>query len=621
MQTQINPETQALMTSPVTDYLHQLYQEFAPVKEGRVATYIPELSKANPDWFGICLVTTGGAVYEAGDSRQPFTIQSISKPFVYGLALEDHDRTTVLSKVGVEPTGDAFNSISLDPGTGRPRNPMINAGAIASAGLIQGKTPAARLKRLMETFGLYAGRDLTLDEEVYRSESSTGHRNRAIGHMLRNFDILGGDPNPVVELYFQQCSISVTCRDLGLMAATLANRGVNPVTGKQAIRGEYVESVLSVMGSCGMYDYAGEWIYRIGMPAKSGVAGGIIAVLPGQLGIGVFSPPLDARGNSVRGIGVCDAISRHLDLHLFNRPSVGRSVVRLRTNGAELNSSRVRTQEESQALREFGPQIRIYQLQGNLMFSTTESVVREIMAEWSTFRYLLLNCKRVLTLNESACRILCQLLQKCDSAGKQVVFVHGDGLPLLRRYLKAKLGTRYEALYRAYDDDDLALEWCENRLLESALQSRPGGLEARLEDYELFARFTPEEISATRALLQRQNYARGQTIIEVGEEAGHLYFLAQGEVSVMLALNSGMKRRLATFSAGMAFGEMAVIDRAPRSARIIADTEAACDLLSLKDFDALSEQHPEIKIKLLENLSLGLCHKLRKANRERSVFD
>src|SRR5437773_11610711 len=157
----------------------------------------------------------------------------------------------------------------------------------------------------MEMLGTYAGRDLALDASVYRSECETGHRNRSIGHMLRNFDMISGDPAPVVELYFQQCSISVTCRDLAIMAATLANRGVNSVTGKQAIRGEYVESVLSVMGSCGMYDFAGEWIYNVGMPAKSGVSGGIIAVLPGQLGIGVFSPLLDEHGNSLRGIRVC----------------------------------------------------------------------------------------------------------------------------------------------------------------------------------------------------------------------------------------------------------------------------------------------------------------------------
>src|SRR5882762_2471096 len=311
--TTMNADTKPPCSSPVHDYLEQLHSEFSRNSDGKVATYIPELAKADPNWFGICLVTMNGAVYEIGDSRQQFTIQSISKPFVYGLALEDHGRAHVLTRVGMEPTGDAFNSISLDPETGRPRNPMINAGAIATAGLVLGKTAPVRLKRVLDMLGAYAGSELALDQAVYRSESETGHRNRAIGHMLRNFNMLTEDPNPVVELYFQQCSISVTCRELGIMAATLANRGVNPVTGKQAIRGEYVESVLSVMGSCGMYDFAGEWIYKIGMPAKSGVTGGIIAVLPGQLGIGVFSPPLDSRGNSVRGIRVCEELSRRFD--------------------------------------------------------------------------------------------------------------------------------------------------------------------------------------------------------------------------------------------------------------------------------------------------------------------
>src|ERR1051326_2704566 len=399
-------------SSPVEDYLRQLHAEYAPLKDGEAATSIPELAKANPDWFGICLVTASGAIYQAGDYLQPFTIQSISKPFVYGLALEDNGRAAVLKKVGVEPTGDAFNSISLDPGTGRPRNPMINAGAIASAGLIAGKSQRSRLRRLLDTFSIYAARNLTLDQAVYASESETGHRNRAIGHMLRNFDVLSGDPTPVVELYFQQCSISVTCRDLGIMAATLANRGINPVTAKQAIRGEYVESVLSVMGSCGMYDFAGEWIYNVGMPAKSGVAGGVIAVLPGQLGIGVFSPRLDAHGNSVRGVCVCQDLACHLDLHVFNRPGIGDSITRVQFTAAEMNSSRVRTAEESRALREFGSRIRVYQLQGHLVFASTEVLVREVIEAQSAMDYLLLDLHRVLSVKQKA-RVVVFLSLSC----------------------------------------------------------------------------------------------------------------------------------------------------------------------------------------------------------------
>jgi glutaminase len=613
--------TDSLCSSPVQDYLEQLHGQFSRLDDGKVATYIPELAKADPNWFGICLVTLGGAVYEVGDSRQTFTIQSISKPFVYGMALEDHGRADVLAKVGLEPTGDAFNSISLDPGTGRPRNPMINAGAIATTGLVCGKTPRARLKRLLEMLGAYAGRELDLDQSVCRSESETGHRNRAIGHMLRNFDMITGDPMPVVELYFQQCSVSVTCRDLAIMAATLANQGVNPLTGKQAIRGEYVESVLSVMGSCGMYDFAGEWIYKIGMPAKSGVAGGVIAVLPGQLGIGVFSPLLDSRGNSVRGIAVCNELSRSLDLHLFNRPSTARSVLRLKFTGANLNSNRQRTRLENKALLKFGAAVKGYQLQGHLTFVTTELVIRDLLHDLGTTSYVLVDLRRVLSLNESAARLLYQLLTKLAHLGKSLVFTHAERFPLLRRLMKVKLAHRFEELFRAFDDNDAALEWCENRLLDAALPARSRGGSAAIRDYELFDNLTKDELLVVSALLQRRAYESGETIIRVGEEAGHLFFLAKGSVSVLLSLPSGTIRRLATFSAGMAFGEMAVLDRSPRSAMIRADSAVECDLVSVEDLARLGQSHPAITIKLFQNLSLGLCQKLRKANREIATLE
>jgi glutaminase len=350
--------------SPILNYLERLHGNYADLLEGKIADYIPELAKADRNWFAICLATIDGQVYEVGNSRQLFTIQSISKPFVYGLALEDHGEPTALQKVGVEPTGDAFNSISLDPQTGRPLNPMINAGAIAVAGLVRGSTPDEKRARVLQAFSCYAGRELTIDDVVYQSEKSTGHRNRAIGHMLRNFDILSDDPEPVLDLYFQQCSIAVHCRDLAVMAASLANGGVNPLTGQRAVQQENVARMLSIMVSCGMYDYAGEWMYRVGMPAKSGVSGGILAVLPGQLGIGVFSPPLDAQGNSVRGIRVCHEISRSFHLHLFHAPQVTRSVIRACYDATKIRSRRLRNAEESQVLQTRGDRIKIYELQG-----------------------------------------------------------------------------------------------------------------------------------------------------------------------------------------------------------------------------------------------------------------
>jgi glutaminase len=600
--------------------LEQVHRECAGFKEGNVATYIPELAKANPDWFGICLVTANGSVYEVGDSNQSFTIQSISKPFVYGLALEDNSRTEVLKKVGVEPTGDVFNSISLEPNTGRPRNPMINAGAIATAGMITGRSPQTRLKRILDTFGLYAGRELSLDQSVYRSESDTGHRNRAIGHMLRNFDILTTDPMPVAELYFQQCSISVTCRDLGIMAATLANRGINPVTGKQAIRGEYVESVLSVMETCGMYDYAGEWIYKVGMPAKSGVAGGVIAVLPGQLGIGVFSPPLDTHGNSVRGVRVCEELSRSLDLHLLNRPGVGRLIVRHRFTGADFNSSRVRTTEENRVLREAGKRIHIWQLQGNLMFSTTEVAIRDVAETMPNAEYLILDFKRVLLLNECACGLFYQLLLDATAQGKTLLFIQTKNVPLLRRFMRAKLREQFETTFRVFEHIDRALEWCENQLLETALPLRSNDDTVELKEFPVLADFTAAESATLTGLLKRNIYKSGDTIINAGDPAGELFLLRRGQVSVLLPQSSGENSRLATFSAGMTFGEMALIDGAPRSAMIVADADVECDLLTLEDFHRLDQTHLAIKIKLLRNLCFDLSNKLRKANRELSVL-
>jgi glutaminase len=206
------------------------------------------------------------------------------------MAIEDNGRAEVLKKIWVEPSGEAFNAISLRPGDGQPDNPMINAGAIATTSMVEGRTARQKICRILDGIGRYAGRSLSVDQVVYQSESQSGDRNRTIAYLLKNFNIIESDPIPSVEAYFMQCSISITCRDLGVMAATLANAGVNPVTGARAIIREYVQCVLSVMGSCGMYDAAGEWIYQVGMPAKSGVSAGILAVLPGQLGIGVFSP-------------------------------------------------------------------------------------------------------------------------------------------------------------------------------------------------------------------------------------------------------------------------------------------------------------------------------------------
>lgn len=306
------------ITSPFRNYLNDLHEKYQSLNDGAVADYIPELAEAKPEWFGICVVTKDGQVFEVGDCDKLFTIQSISKAFVFGLALEEHGREHVNSKVSVEPTGEAFNSIVLDEATNRPFNPMVNAGAIATADLIKGKNGTERLKRLLEMFKRYTGRDHDINVPVFLSEKVTGDRNRAMAYLMRNFDMVSDRIEETLDLYFQQCSILVNTRDLAMLAATLVNGGINPVTQERAIDERYVQDVVSVMLTCGMYDASGEWCYRVGMPAKSGVGGGITAVVPGKLGIGTFSPPLDAKGNSVRGIKVCEDLSQDFGLHLFN---------------------------------------------------------------------------------------------------------------------------------------------------------------------------------------------------------------------------------------------------------------------------------------------------------------
>ena len=325
---------------PIERIIRSVYDDCHGLTDGAPASYIPPLAEADPSWFGISLVTIDGHTYEIGESQRPFTIQSVSKAFVFGMALEDNGVEQVLTHVGVEPTGDPFNSISVEEDTKRPFNPMVNAGAIVTTSLLSGTSDAAKHERMVEGLSVFAGRRLAIDERVFQAERASGDRNRAIAYFMRALDMGPTDVGPALDLYFRQCSTLVDCRDLGVMAATLANRGVNPLTGQRALDEEQVVRVLSVMSTCGMYDFTGEWIFRVGMPAKSGVSGGIIAVVPGQLGIAVFSPPLDKRGNSVRGVAVCEQLSRRFALHPNRTHLSGSSIVRRRYSGGTATSKR-----------------------------------------------------------------------------------------------------------------------------------------------------------------------------------------------------------------------------------------------------------------------------------------
>ncbi|MGK7878805.1 MAG: glutaminase A [Crocosphaera sp.] len=299
-------------------FLQHLYDKYLPLNQGNIYVSEPGLFELDPNYFSICIVTVDGQIYTVGDSEKPFLIQSISKVFAYGMALEDHGRDYILTKVEVEPTGDSYDSIiKVEENSKRPYNCMVNTGAIAMTSLIKGKSPAHKLNRLLKMYQRYVGHPVYVDTSAVVSEQNQGDRNWAISYLLRNFGMISGDIKQTLDLYLQQCSAIINCRDLAVMAATLANQGINPITGQTAINPDYIKDLLSVMFTCGMYDFAGEWSYKVGFPAKSGVGGGILGVVPGVMGIGVFSPPLDKRGNSIRGIKVCEELSQKFQLHIF----------------------------------------------------------------------------------------------------------------------------------------------------------------------------------------------------------------------------------------------------------------------------------------------------------------
>ncbi len=411
---------------PVDGLLHEVWQSVRTIDTGQVADYIPELAKADPATCGLSLATLDGAVYTAGD-LVPFTIQSVSKPFVYALALADSGAEAVLSKIGAEPTGDPFNTISLDDVSGRAFNPMVNAGAIVTATLVAGRTRAEQFDRILDGLSAFAGRPLDVDEDVYASERDTGDRNRAIAYLMRSAGLLDHDVNDQVEMYFRQCSIVVTARDLAVMAATLANAGVNPTTGEQVIPRHVVAPVLTVMSTCGMYDYAGEWLYRVGMPAKSGVSGAISAVLPGQMGLAAHSPRLDPRGNSVRGVAACEQLSSRLGLHLLLPAERSRPNIRRTYRGDLARSKRTRPASDRALLEAEGRTIVVHELVGDQGFAGVESLVRTVLSDPEPARWRVLDMGRVTRIDVAARTLLGGIVEQLQADGVVVGLVEPRG--------------------------------------------------------------------------------------------------------------------------------------------------------------------------------------------------
>ncbi|SEM19682.1 glutaminase A [Streptacidiphilus jiangxiensis] len=405
----------------ISEALADLRDRLAADQAGEVARYIPPLALADPAAFGLALVSREGHCYRAGESDVRFTIQSVSKPFVFALALTDLGLEETTRWVGAEPSGEAFNAISLEPGTGRPANPMINAGAIATTGLIRAADNEERFDRILDVLGRFAGRSLDVDETVHRAEAATGDRNRALAHLLRASGRLRLDPAEAADVYFRQCSVLVDTVDLAVMAATLADGGRNPVTGEQVVPEPVAVQVLSVMATCGMYDASGDWMLRVGLPAKSGVSGGLLAVSPGRFGVACYSPPLDAVGSPVRAVAALRELSARFGLHLLHNPAPSAPPVTV-----------VRRDP-----RTGGP---VVTAQGSLDFTAAERLVHTL---WHCLpaggaEPIVLDLERVSTVDGAAVAVVSATLERIEAAGRPIRLVGRAGRAFGRRDSESK---------------------------------------------------------------------------------------------------------------------------------------------------------------------------------------
>ncbi|MEJ2863164.1 glutaminase A [Actinomycetospora flava] len=305
------------------DELHAKYTTFGA--EDVVSYYPEDAPEEQRHLFGLAGTNVDGTQWHAGDCSVPFPLHSVSKVFTYGLALEDNGSEATLARIGVEPSGDPFNSITFDEVHHRPYNPMINTGALVAASLVKGRDVDEKVDRILERYRAYSGNPgLAVDQRILRQQLRSNDRNLGLCYVMRSLGMITGDVDEVVETYLSACSITVTASDLSVMGATLAKGGVNPITGERAIGREHVRDLVSVMMTCGMYDAAGQWANEVGIPAKSGVSGDIVCVLPRYFGFGVYSPGLDAHGNSVRGVGLCRELSETFGLHVFADPADSR---------------------------------------------------------------------------------------------------------------------------------------------------------------------------------------------------------------------------------------------------------------------------------------------------------
>jgi glutaminase len=587
----------AMTSSLVTDLLQAVHDACVDDRSGVSRDPIPELARIDPDAFGICVATVDGQVYEVGDTRARFPIQSISKAFTYGLALEDRGAETVAGKIDVEPSGEPYNEISVDPRTGRPRNPMINAGAITASSLVAGDTPAEQFAHVRTAFSGYADRRLELDEDVLRTEVRTGDRNRAIGYLLREFGTLECEPDDALDVYLRQCSLLVDCRDLALMAATLANAGIQPRSGERLAAVETVDRILSVMTTCGMYDAAGDWVAEVGLPAKSGVGGGIIAVLPGQIAVAVFSPRLDEHGNSVRGVAACRRLSRELELHFLHVPRGARSAVDNVTGLTGTPSLRERPAATEEVLRRHADRVQIFGLHGDLQFAGAEAIVRRAEQAAGELDVIVFDARRVGNVSDVTWRLLLGLRVRLDEHDCEVAIIASGGQIDARPGEAATVDPA-----PVFARLETAVAWAEDRLLARYGEGVLGEVALELRDHPMIARVDPGRIDDLCARLQTRTVSAGTRVVRAGDPATGLYLLLSGRARSSVPTASGSAEPVATLPPGTCFGQASLVTGRPHAFDVDAEERCELAVLTPEAFASLAEDDPPLRAALIDAL-------------------
>lgn len=582
------------MESPILSYLRGVHTDLSRLRDGIPYLIGPSDTAIDPDDFGIALATVDGYVYEVGTTSKQFSLQSLSKPLSYGLALTELGSEAVDAKVDVEPSGDPFHEFSLSESTGRPANAMINAGALAVSSLIKGSGGRSAIKRIEDHYSLYAGRQLRSNGRVYRAERAHSDRNHGLSYLLSSAGVIDGDPTRALETYLRQCSVQVTCRDLAVMAATLANGGTNPVTGVEALTLDAVERVLSVMLTSGMYDDAGDWVVRVGMPAKSGVGGGIIAVLPGQAGLAVFSPPLDQHGNSVRGVAACRRISHDMEMHFVRSARVGQSAIRSNESVDREPSSVRRTEEAVATLAEHGHRARVVSLAGDLYFAGTESVMRELSGLDDEVESVVVDVSGVDEASHLATEMFTRVRERFETEGRRIMLVDPDHV--LEAVFPADDAARFEST-------DEAIARCEEALLDRYGAPGSSPEEVPVIASPALSMLDPADIRAIASLMDRRTFTDGEIVRRVGQRFGGVFFILSGSIDIIGSDLDGNRVKVSTLSAGMTFGDLALGDDDRQETTAKADGPVELMVLGADAIEALETSDPRLAVQLWRALA------------------